>query len=159
MKWFTIRKYSVYFKTVLTKTMNALLGVHQLNGDVTLSLCQVTCSISSQMYNYCCSHHGVRKVGLNEKIENICITYGAYFLYTGFCYLRVLHSFAHRKDVMINHKHCTEGSLNPEGRLKQCLWSYDTVVYTNIKPSEELIIAFSFHSFQKTVFCLDHKQA
>lgn len=51
--------------------MDALLGVHQLNSDVTLSLVKVASTISSQMYNHCCCHHGMRKVGLNEGKQKV----------------------------------------------------------------------------------------
>lgn len=71
MRWIAVWKYSIYFKTVLTKTMDALLGVHQLNSDVTLSLVNIVSPISSQVYNHCCCHHGMRKVGLNERKENV----------------------------------------------------------------------------------------
>lgn len=49
--------------------MDALFGVHQLNGDVTLSLIDVVRPISSQVDNHCRRHHRVRKVSLNEGTQ------------------------------------------------------------------------------------------
>lgn len=46
--------------------MDPLLGVHQLNSNITLCLINEASPISSQVYNYCCCHHGMRKVGLNK---------------------------------------------------------------------------------------------
>lgn len=46
--------------------MDPLFGVHQLNSNITLCLINEASPISSQVYNYCCCHHGMRKVGLNE---------------------------------------------------------------------------------------------
>lgn len=53
-------------ETVLTKTVDALLGVYQLNCDITLSLVKVASPISGQVHDHCCCHHGMREVGLNE---------------------------------------------------------------------------------------------
>lgn len=54
-------------EAVLTETMDALFGVHQLNSDVTLSLVMVSSPVGGEMDNHCCCHHGMRKVGLNKK--------------------------------------------------------------------------------------------
>ena len=51
----------------LTQTVDALLRVHELNRDVTLSLVKVASPISSQVYDHCCCHHGMREVGLSEE--------------------------------------------------------------------------------------------
>lgn len=44
--------------------MDELFGVHQLNGDVTLSLVNEASPISSQVQDHCCCYHGMRKVSL-----------------------------------------------------------------------------------------------
>lgn len=58
-------------EAVLTKIMDALFGVHQLNSDVTLSLVNEGSPVGSEMDNHCCCHHGMREVGLNKESQKV----------------------------------------------------------------------------------------
>lgn len=75
--WLTTLKIH---KTVLTKTVVDILGVHQLNSDITLSLVNVAGPVSSQVDNHCCSHHGMRKVGL-DKGKQIALSTRVIYVY------------------------------------------------------------------------------
>ena len=48
----------------LTQAVDGLFSVHQLDGDITLGLVYIASTISCQVNDYCCSHHGVGEVSL-----------------------------------------------------------------------------------------------
>lgn len=52
---------------LLTKAVDALLGVHKLNRDVALSLINEDLPVRGQVDNHSCCHHGVREVGLENN--------------------------------------------------------------------------------------------
>lgn len=55
---------------VLTQTVDALFGVHQLDGDVALGLVHVRRPVGGEVDNHRRCHHGVGKVGLKLKGRN-----------------------------------------------------------------------------------------
>lgn len=54
-------------RLLLTKAVDALLGVHKLNRDVALSLIDEDLPVRGQVDDHSCRHHGVREVGLEKN--------------------------------------------------------------------------------------------
>lgn len=50
--------------------MDALFGVHKLDGDVALGLIYVRCPVRGEVDDHRRCHHGMRKVGLKSKESN-----------------------------------------------------------------------------------------
>lgn len=53
-------------RALLTEAVDALLGVHELDRDVALSLVDEDLPVRGQMDDHGCCHHGVREVGLGK---------------------------------------------------------------------------------------------
>lgn len=55
---------------VLTQAVDALFGVHKLDGDVALGLVYVRRPVRGEVDDHRRCHHGMRKVGLKSKESN-----------------------------------------------------------------------------------------
>lgn len=62
----TIMQVVCTHRALLTEAVDALLGVHELDRDVALSLVDEDLPVRGQMDDHGCCHHGVREVGLGK---------------------------------------------------------------------------------------------